>query len=126
MFGMGTQIVIKDADKLEGVRDMEFEISRKHIELIIAAGANIIMTTGGIDDMAQKYLVENNVVGIRRVQMDDLKRIGKLTTGTIVNSMADMDGNESFDQQNFGYAELFQEKRIGEDNYVIIQGGKGR
>lgn len=86
---------------------MEFEISRKHIELIIAAGANIIMTTGGIDDMAQKYLVENNVVGIRRVQMDDLKRIGKLTTGTIVNSMADMDGNESFDPQNFGYAELF-------------------
>lgn len=38
---------------------MEFEVSKKHIELIIAAGANVIMTTGGIDDMAQKYLVEN-------------------------------------------------------------------
>ena len=105
---------------------MEFEISRKHIELILASGANVIITTGGIDDMAQKYMVEANVIGIRRVGMDDLKRIGKLVSGTIVNSMADMDGNESFDVANLGFAQHIQEKRIGEDNYVVISGGKGR
>ncbi|CAL6065162.1 TCP-1_chaperonin subunit alpha [Hexamita inflata] len=126
MFGMGTQIVIKDAEKLEGVRDMEFEVSRKHIELIIGAGANVILSTGGIDDMAQKYLVEANVLGVKRINMDDMKRIAKLTNATIVTSMADMEGNESFDQANFGYAEEIAEQRIGEDHYMIISGGAGR
>lgn len=51
-FGMGTQIVIKDADKLEDVRDSEFEISKHHIELMIKAGANVIISTGGIDETA--------------------------------------------------------------------------
>jgi len=126
MFGMGTQIVIKDADKLEGVRDMEFEISRRHIELIIGAGANVVLTTGGIDDMAQKYLVEAGVFGVRRVEMDDLKRIAKLTKATIVTSMADMEGNESFDPANLGIAADVKEERIGEDHYVIISNGVGR
>lgn len=123
---MGTQIVIKDAEKLEGVRDMEFEISRRHIELIIKAGANVIITTGGIDDMAQKYLVEAGVMGIRRVAMDDLKRIAKLTKGTIVTSMADMDGNESFDPASLGHAQRAYEECIGEDRYILISGGEGR
>lgn len=126
MFGMGTQIVIKDADKLEGVRDMEFEISRRHIELIIASGANVILTTGGIDDMAQKYLVEAGVMGVRRVEMEDLKRIAKITNATIVTSMADMEGNESFDPANLGSAKSISEQRIGEDHFIVVKEGAGR
>ena len=126
MFGMGTQIVIKEADKLEGVRDMEFEISRKHIELIAQGGANVIITTGGIDDMAQKYLVEAGILGVRRVQMEDLRRIAKLTKAQIITSMADMEGNESFDPAAMGHAKEMCEQRIGEDHYILIKEGVGR
>lgn len=52
MFGMGTQMLVKDADKLQGVMDSEFSISQHHIELLIGGGANVIISTGGIDDMA--------------------------------------------------------------------------
>lgn len=126
MFGMGTQMVIKDADKLEGVRDMEFEISRRHIELITQGGANVVITTGGIDDMAQKYLVESGVLGIRRVDMEDIRRIAKLTKATVITSMADMEGNESFDASAMGHAGEVYEQRIGEDHYILIQNGAGR
>ena len=41
--------------------------------MILDAGANVILTTGGIDDVANKYLVENNVLGLRRVSKSDIR-----------------------------------------------------
>ncbi len=43
--------------------------------MILDAGANVILTTGGIDDVANKYLVENNVLGLRRVSKSDIRKI---------------------------------------------------
>lgn len=76
--------------------------------------------------MAQKYLVEAGVLGIRRVDMDDLRRIAKLTKATIVTSLADMEGNESFDPACMGFAGEVHEQRIGEDHYILINQGAGR
>jgi T-complex protein 1 subunit alpha len=40
---------------------------------MLAAGANVILTTKGIDDMALKYFVEAGAIACRRVPKDDLK-----------------------------------------------------
>jgi T-complex protein 1 subunit alpha len=37
------------------------------------AGANVVLTTKGIDDMTLKYFVEAGVLAARRVPKDDLK-----------------------------------------------------
>ena len=49
--------------------------------MIINAGANVILTTKGMDDVANKYLCENNVFGLRRVDKHDLRRIAKASGG---------------------------------------------
>jgi hypothetical protein len=36
-------------------------------------GANVVLTTKGIDDMCCKYFVEAGVLAVRRVPKDDLK-----------------------------------------------------
>ena len=41
----------------------------------------------------------------RRVKKEDLKRIAKATGGTVVVTMADMEGNEAFDPAMLGKAE---------------------
>jgi hypothetical protein len=41
--------------------------------LLWAAGANVVLTTKGIDDMTLKYFVEAGVMAVRRVPKDDLK-----------------------------------------------------
>ena len=79
-----------------------------------------------MDEMAQKYLAEAGILGIRRVSMEDLRRVAKLTGATVVTSMADMEGGESFDPANLGHAKTAWEERIGEDRYIIIEGGAGR
>ena len=47
--------------------------------MIAKAGANVILTTKGIDDIACKYMVESKIIGLRRVNKADLRRIAKST-----------------------------------------------
>lgn len=45
------------------------------------AGANVILTTQGIDDLCLKYFVEAGAMAVRRCKKTDLKRIAKATGG---------------------------------------------
>merc|ERR1719240_1054647 len=94
---MGVQVVVTDPKKLEDIRQKEADITRDRIQLLLNAGANVILTTKGIDDMAIKYFVEAGALACRRVKKDDLRRIAKLTGGTLMITLADVDGGETFD-----------------------------
>ena len=43
------------------------DILKERIEMISTTGANVILTTKGIDDIACKYMVEKKIMGFRRV-----------------------------------------------------------
>lgn len=45
------------------------------------SGANVILTTGGIDDICLKQFVEVGAMAVRRCKKSDLKRIAKATGG---------------------------------------------
>lgn len=62
-------------------RCRESDITKERIQKILAAGANVILTTGGIDDMCLKYFVDVGAMAVRRVLKKDLKRIAKATGG---------------------------------------------
>ena len=59
----------------------ESDITKERIQKILAAGANVVLTTGGIDDMCLKYFVDAGAMAVRRVLKKDLKRIAKATGG---------------------------------------------
>jgi T-complex protein 1 subunit alpha len=81
---MGVQVVVTDVSKLEDIRKREADITKERIDLILATGANVILTTKGIDDMALKYFVEAGAIAVRRCKKEDLRRIAKLTGGTLM------------------------------------------
>ena len=51
---LGVQVVVKEAKEMEGIRKREMDITKERIEKIIESGANVIMTTKGIDDLCLK------------------------------------------------------------------------
>lgn len=63
----------------------EYDITKERIEKILAAGANVILTTGGIDDLCLKYFVEAGAMAVRRCKKVDLKRIAKATGGRTIS-----------------------------------------
>ena len=56
-------------------------MTKERIKKILVAGANVILTTGGIDDLCLKYFVEAGTMAVRRCKKADLRRIAKATGG---------------------------------------------
>lgn len=52
----------------------------------------------------------------------DLRRIAKATGGTMLLSLADMDGNESVDPACLGHAESIAEEAVGDGELLYIKG----
>jgi len=119
---MGVEVVIKDPAELEALRQREADITKKRIQLIIDTGANVILTTKGIDDYSLKFLVEAGVFGVRRCLKADLKRIAKATGGRLVESLATLEGDEAFDPDNLGSAEEICQERVCDDEMIYIKG----
>lgn len=121
---LGVQVLVTDPAKLEAIRQREADITKEKIQKIIAAGANVILTTKGIDDLCQKYLVDAGVIGVRRCKKEDLRRIGRATGGTLIANLADLEGGESFDASLLGQAEEVGEERVGDGEVIFIRGCK--
>lgn len=117
----GVQMLIENANEIESMRARELDVIKERIGLLIKAGANVILTTRGIDDMSMKYLVENNVIGIRRVDKKKLRRIAALTGGKLLISLADDEGKESVNENDLGSAKLVEESRVGDRDIFFIK-----
>lgn len=121
---MGVQVLVSDPKELEKIREREGDITKERIEKILKAGANVILTSKGIDDMSLKYFVEAGAIAVRRVKKEDLRHVAKATGATPVLTFADMEGGESFDPSFLGSAEEVVEERISDDEVILIKGAK--
>mmetsp|Transcript_16439 Transcript_16439/g.52315 ORF Transcript_16439/g.52315 Transcript_16439/m.52315 type:complete len:544 (-) Transcript_16439:74-1705(-) len=119
---MGVQVLITNPRELEAVQQREMDITRDKIRKILDAGANVILTTKGIDDLCLKYLVESGVIGVRRVKKEDLRRIARATGGQVLVTMATLEGEEEVDPETLGRAELVSEDRVGDHELIYIRG----
>lgn len=61
------------------------DITKERIQKILSSGANVILLSGGIDDLCMKYFVEGGAMAVRRVKKVDLKRIARATGGLFNN-----------------------------------------
>lgn len=64
------------------------------------------------------------MIGVRRVDKGDLKRIAKSTGATLVTTLANPDGTEAFDASLLGEAEAIYEDVVGDQDFIFITGLK--
>ncbi|KAF7840415.1 T-complex protein 1 subunit alpha [Senna tora] len=121
---LGVQVLVSDPRELEKIRQREADMTKERIEKLLKAGANVILTTKGIDDMALKYFVEAGAIAVRRVRKEDMRHVAKATGATLVSTFADMEGEETFEPSLLGYADEVVEERISDDAVVMIKGTK--
>ncbi|KAL3787322.1 hypothetical protein HJC23_009568 [Cyclotella cryptica] len=123
--GMGVQVIVKDPAEIENIKKREMDITKERIRRIIDAGARVVLTTKGVDDLCMKYFVEAGIICARRCNREDLKRLAKATGGRVVTTMADMEGNEAFDAECLGSCDSVREVRIGDGEMLYVYGCKG-
>lgn len=123
---LGVQVLVSDPEKLEAIRDREIDITKERVQKILAAGANVVLCSGGIDDLCLKYFVEAGAMAVRRVKKSDLKRIAKATGAQFLTSLSNMEGEESFDASSLGEAAEVVQELICDDELILIKGPKAR
>jgi len=121
---MGVQVLVQDPDNLDKIRQREMDICKERCQKIIDGGANVILCAKGIDDFALKYFVEAGVMAVRRVKKGDLRNIAKNTGARVIVSLADMEGEETFDPADLGSCDLVEERRVGDWEYIFFEGMK--
>ena len=102
----------------------ESEITLERIRKILATGANVVLTTKGIDDLCLKEFVEAGAMAVRRCRKEDLRRIAKATGGQLISSLANLEGEETFEASYLGTAEEVVQERISDDELILIKGTK--
>lgn len=118
---MGVQINIDDPEQLEEIRKREYGIVLERVKMIIDSGANVVLTTKGIDDLCLKEFVENKVMAVRRCKKEDLKRIARATGATLVGNMSNMEGEETFEPSYLGYAEEVSQEKFSDDECILVK-----
>ncbi|QHO14402.1 T-complex protein 1 subunit alpha [Arachis hypogaea] len=60
---LGVQVLVTDPRELEKIRQREADMTKERIEKLLKAGANVVLTTNGIDDMALKFRAASQKLG---------------------------------------------------------------
>lgn len=121
---LGVQIKINDPEQLEAIRQREIGIVTEQIDRILKAGANVVLTTQGIDDMCLKQFVEKGVMAVRRVKKEDLRRVARATGAQLVSTLSNMSGDEVFEKEWLGHAERVQQISVGDNECIVVEGTK--
>jgi hypothetical protein len=63
-------------------------------------------------------------MAVRRCRKEDLRRIAKATGATLVSSLANLEGDETFEASSLGQAEEVVQERISDDELILVKGTK--
>jgi T-complex protein 1 subunit alpha len=73
-----------------------------------------------MDDIASKFLVAHGIMGLRRIDPKDMKRLAKSTGATVVKTFANSDGTETFGEELLGRAVCVYEENLGDIDYIFV------
>jgi thermosome len=112
------EIRITDPEQMKAFLEEEEKILRKMVDKIRSVGANVVFCQKGIDDVAQHFLAKYGILAARRIKESDMAKLAKATKAKIITSIEDIT------EEDLGYAELVEERRVGEDKMIFVEGCK--
>src|SRR5919108_195450 len=115
---MSAEIRINQPQQMQKFLDEENSMLKSMVDKIKSSGANVVLCQKGIDDMAQHYLSNSGILGVRRTKESDMLKLAKATGASIVNNLDDLTSKD------LGSADLVEERKIETDKWIFIEGCK--
>ena len=112
------KINIESPEQMDAFLKQEETMLKEMVGKIIATGANVVLCQKGIDDMVQHFLARKKVLAVRRIKKSDMEKLAKATGGKIITNLDDIN------PVDLGYAELVEERKIGDDKMTFVEGCK--
>ncbi|MEM3041730.1 MAG: thermosome subunit beta, partial [Nitrososphaerota archaeon] len=112
------KINIESPEDMKAFLDEEERMLRGMVDKITSVGANVVICQKGIDDVAQHFLAKAGILAVRRATESNMEKLAKATGGRIVVNL------DSLTESDLGYAKLVEERKLGDDKWVFIEGCK--
>ena len=112
------KINIELPEQIESFLREEEDVLKALVEKIVTSGANVVVCQKGIDDMVQHFLARKGVLAVQRVKESDIEKLAMATGGRPVTNL------ESLSKSDLGFAELVEERKIGDDKLTFVEGCK--
>jgi thermosome len=113
-----TKINIELPEQMDSFLREEEGMLKAMVEKVVASGANVVICQKGMDDMVQHFLARKGLLAVQRVKESDMKKLGMATGGKPVTNL------EGLSNSDLGFAELVEERKIGDDKMTFIEGCK--
>ena len=113
-----SKISIETPDEIQAYLDQEEQTFRDMVKKVKDAGVNVLLCQKGIDDMVQHFLAREGIVAARRLKKSDMEALAKATGAKVVN------GVEELTSADVGYAATVEERKIGKDKMIYVEGCK--
>jgi len=110
------KINIESPEQMQAFLQQEENMLKDMVEKVAKTGATVIIAQKGLDDLAQHFLARKGILAVRRVKKSDMEKLAKATGGKIITNLDDMS------HADLGYAELVEERKIGDDKMTFIEG----
>jgi thermosome len=110
------EIRIQSPEQMQAFLDEEERMMRAMVDKIDASGANVLICQKGIDDLVQYFLAKKGILAVRRAKTSSMEKLAKATGAQIVTNV------EELTEKELGKAKLVEERKIGDDKWVFIEG----
>jgi T-complex protein 1 subunit gamma len=110
-----TNIEVSKEEDWNRILQIEEEQVKNMCDAIIALKPDLVITEKGVSDLAQHYLVKENITAIRRVRKTDNNRIARATGATIVNSVFAATASDIGTECG-----LFEISKIGDEYFTFL------
>jgi len=112
------EIRIKDPTQIQAFLDKETSMLKEMVKKVQTSGANVLFCQKGVDDMTQHLMAKAGIIAARRVKKSDMEKLAKATGGRIITKLDDLK------RQDLGNAGLVEERKVGEDKMIFVEGCK--
>ncbi|MCI2414925.1 MAG: thermosome subunit [Candidatus Aramenus sp.] len=115
---ISAKISITSPEQIRAFLDEEAKYLKEMVDKLASIGANVVICQKGIDDIAQHFLAKKGILAVRRVKRSDIEKLEKALGARIISSIKDAT------PEDLGYAELVEERKVGNDKMVFIEGAR--
>merc|ERR1719174_1772552 len=108
------EIRITDPTAYQTIVDAEWRIIYEKLELIVASGAQVVLSRLAIGDLATQYFADRNIFCAGRVDSEDLERTRRATGAEVQTTV------RGISKDVLGSCGEFEEKQIGGERYSLF------
>lgn len=105
------EIRLSDPTEYQRIVDAEWQIIYDKLDKIVESGAQVVLSSLPIGDLATQYFADRDLFCAGRVSEGDMRRVAAATGASVQTSINDLS------EDVLGTCGLFEEKQVGSERY---------